>query len=99
MNPTQVVEQEYTGIEYVTVDVESTDWFNAAKKEPGQPGVFEVNPVEQFENEPAPRRFSFFNGKAYGPIEPTPEAAYSSRFGKSGLSNTITAFRGLSEPA
>lgn len=81
-----------------TVRVEHTKWFNADKYEPGQPGVFEVNRVHQFDGEvPGPRRFSYFNGKKFGPISTKPESAFAERFNFSALSSSITQFRGLSE--
>lgn len=100
MNPIKVVEVEYseTFSGQQRVEIENTAWFDHAKKEPGQPGVFEVDPVQQFDDgTDVIRRFSFFNGKRFGPIASSPEAAYRERFGKTHL--IVASFRGLVEQA
>lgn len=81
------------------VRVEHTKWFDASKYEPGQPGVFEVDRVHQFDNPEivGPRRFSYFNGKQFGPLSTNPEAAFNERFNVSSLSSSIKSFRGLKE--
>lgn len=81
----------------VAVGIATSKWFKTSKYEPGQPGVFEVNAVHQFDAADAPRRFSFFNGKQFGPISTTAEGAYAERFNVSCLTAGITHFRGLSE--
>jgi hypothetical protein len=104
MNPTKIALVDYQEKAPTIVTIESTDWFNTAKKEPGQPGVFEVNPVAEFdtvtddqETELNCRRYSYFNGKTFGPIASSVQRAFESRFEKSALGHTITAFRGLVE--
>jgi len=90
------VPQTTTDVKHVRV--EHTKWFNAETQEPGQPGVFEVDRVVQFDGEPVgPRRFSYFNGRKFGPISTTPEQAFLERFNFSVLSASIKKFRGLSE--
>lgn len=69
---------------------------------PGQPGVFEVNKVDTFDSDFTayiPRRFSFWNGHAWGPVAPTPELAHQRRlnFADPAITATITAFRGLTK--
>lgn len=81
----------------VAVGIATTKWFDSTKREPGQPGVFEVNAVHQFDGDDAPRRFSYFNGKQFGPISTSVEGAYAERFNVSSLTAGITHFRGLSE--
>lgn len=83
------------------VRVEHTKWFDTAKYEPGQPGVFEVDRIHQFDTPDVvgPRRFSYFNGKQFGPIATNPTSAYNERFNVSSLSGSIKAFRGLREAA
>ena len=97
MNPLKQIETEITLPCTDLVPVECTDWFSYFRKEPGQPGVFEVNGKPVFDNEDCPRRFSFFNGKAFGPIKPTPDDAYDARFEVSLFGDTIHLFRGLVE--
>lgn len=97
MNPTEdiIVSVSHEASVFQSVEIDSTKWFSAAKKEPGQPGVFEVNALSQFDTEASPRRFSFFNGKSFGPISSTPEGAFRERFNFSSLTSGITEFRGL----
>lgn len=99
MNPTQVQVIDVPVQRAVEVEIESSDWFNASKKEPGQPGVYEVNALTNFDLVVSPRRFAYFNGKAFGSIADTPSMAYACRFDKSSLGHTITAFRGLVQAA
>ena len=96
----EYVTTEYTSIseQPTLVEIESTKWYNTETHGPGQPGVFEVNTVKQFDSEDSPRRFSYFNGKQFGPISSTPEGAFRERFNHSVLSAGITRFRGLKEP-
>jgi hypothetical protein len=72
-----------------------TRWFTTETTEPGQPGVFEVDPVRLTDDptEDPVARFSFFNGRDFGPIAHSPAAAYALRFHSFGL--TPRAFRGL----
>lgn len=92
-----VEKREVTRVDHVRV--EHTKWYDTAKYEPGQPGVFEVDRVHQFDNPDiiGPRRFSYFNGKQFGPISTNPDSAYAERFNVSSLSSSIRAFRGLKE--
>lgn len=74
-----------------------TDWHNASTKEPGQPGVFEVDPVTLDDSGEERRRFSYFDGKKFGPLSTSVEGAYRERFNHSTLSSTITKWRGYAE--
>ena len=81
-------------------EVSCTRWFSYVEEEPGQPGVFEVDPVMAYDinTESAIRRFSYFNGKQFGPTCVTPEDAFHYRFVKVRLSSSpIQAWRGLSQ--
>jgi hypothetical protein len=75
------------------VMIESTDWFNFAKKEPGQPGVFEVDPVPYNDQGDTIPRFAYWNGRKFGPAASTPDYAYQLRF--DGTASYVTKFRGL----
>lgn len=99
MNPIKFVEaQETIVVEGIkSVEIDNTKWFDAAKKEPGQPGVFEVNPVSVFDGEDQARRFSYFDGKKFGPVSSTPRLAFDIRFTASTQAASIAAFRGLAE--
>jgi hypothetical protein len=72
-----------------------TRWFDASTTEPGQPGAFEVDPVRLTDDptEDPVARFSFFNGKTFGPVAHSPAAAYALRFGTARIEPR--AFRGL----
>lgn len=79
------------------VAIDTTKFFSALTHEPGQPGVFEVDPaVLDCAGTEAPR-YSYFNGKDYGPLALTPEQAYAGRFGK--RKTPVCVFRGLVEAA
>jgi hypothetical protein len=99
MNPQVYKQVEQTILRTERVEIASTKWFNAETHEPGQPGVFEVNPVPQYDTAEGDQRFSFFNGKSFGPVSPSTQGAYNARFEKSKLGSTITQFRGLVEQA
>jgi hypothetical protein len=77
--------------------IESTDWFNFAKKEPGQPGVFEVDPVPTDDLGGSLPRFAYWNGRFFAPAANDPEGAYRNRFG--GKAGYVSKFRGLVEAA
>lgn len=99
MNPTTT---KTVTIEHKTtqrVEIENTKWFDAETTEPGQPGVFRVNPVVVADGAEGQTRYSYFNGKSFGPVKLSVDAAYTSRFDKSTLASTITHFQGLKEQA
>lgn len=90
--------EKVTNVDTSLARIEHTKWFDAATKIPGQPGVFEVNSVSTFDtDETGPRRFSYHNGRDFGPVMASPADAFAARFNKASLQSSITAFRGLSE--
>lgn len=95
MNPSKFI--EVPGVEVHAIEVESTRWHDFASKEPGQPGVFEVDPLQLDDGGEELRRFSFFNGKDFGPVMQTPSDAHEARFGR--RIAPVTKFRGLVEAA
>ncbi len=100
MNPTKLVTEAVTHEFPALAVIASSDWFSAFKKEPGQPGVYEVNGVSVCDGEEPTRRFSYFNGRQFCVVRSTPEAAFAARFDKPTLVDSkITAFRGLVEEA
>ncbi len=100
MNPSLIKQVTVEVTNSQRVEIESTKWFDAASTEPGQPGVFRVNAVEEYDdNDQECQRYSFFNGKVFGPIKQSAYQAYVERFGKSTLGHTITHFQGLKEQA
>ena len=102
MNPQKFVAEDVllTNARLVAVEIDSTEWFNFAKKTPGQPGVFEVNSVSTCDGEEAPRRYAFWNGVEFGPVRSNPDSAFVGRFDKRTLVDPkITQFRGLVEEA
>jgi hypothetical protein len=78
------------------VAIESTDWFDARKKLPGQPGVFEVDPI-LVDVGPGIPRYSYHNGRDFGPVALSVEDAFKHRLG--GRATEVTKFRGLVEAA
>jgi hypothetical protein len=98
MNPTTVKTITIEHSVNQRVEIENTKWFDAETTEPGQPGVFEVEGVKVFDDgTEVVRRFSYFNGKRFGPIASTPEYAHRERFNNSAL--VVSKFRGLKEQA
>jgi hypothetical protein len=95
MNPTKIVEVQVPLTGYQDQPIDNTDWFNASKKEPGQPGVFEVDPLSLDDKGDELRRFAFFNGKDFAAVMQTPGDAYAARFDK--RVSPVTRFRGLVE--
>lgn len=101
VNPTitKLVTESIERTSTKTLIIENTEWFDNATQEPGQPGVFEVDPVIVADGAEGQRRFSYFNGKSFGPVKLDATSAYAARFEKSDLSASILKFRGLKEQA
>ena len=78
------------------VAIETTDWFDARKKLPGQPGVFEVDPLIPDVGTMIPR-YSYHNGRNFGPVTFTVDDAFKYRL--AGRITEVTKFRGLVEEA
>ena len=91
--------RELTEVHTQVVDIEFTPWFSMAKKLPGQPGVYEVNGVAVFDDEPVARRFSYHNGRYFGPVRSTPAAAFAARLAipTVAIQQSVKEFRGLVE--
>lgn len=97
MNPTKYVTTEVKSTHTATslAEIESTKWFDAATKQPGQPGVFEVDAAVLDDSGQEVRRFAYHNGRDFGPVYQHPQMAYVNRFEKRGT--PVTKFRGLVE--
>ena len=78
------------------VAIETTDWFNASKKLPGQPGVYEVDPLIPDVGCSIPR-YAYHNGRDFGPVTFSVDDAYTYRL--AGRATVVSKFRGLVEEA
>lgn len=76
---------------------ELTGWFDATTTEPGQPGVFEVNPILVTSTDYV-YRYAYWDGKQWGEARLTPAEAYDMRFCRGNIM-PITGFRGLAQEA
>lgn len=97
MNPMKCVTTEIKSVHSATslAEIENTKWFDAATKQPGQNGVFEVDPIKVGDAGREVRLFSYHNGRDFGPVHEFPVAAFVDRFGK--RITAVTKFRGLVE--
>lgn len=77
--------------------IDTTPWFKLEAREPGQPGVFEVDPaVIDCEGNTQPR-FAYWNGKDFAATAQSAGAAFRARFNRRII--RVTKFRGLTEDA
>lgn len=78
------------------VPVQRTGWFLIENTEPGQPGVFEVDPLPVTLAHSVDR-YAYWDGKVWHPAGVTPDDAYTLRFVTEPQVHPITAFRGLDQ--
>lgn len=99
VNPITSKTVKYEAVRTERAEIENTKWFDNATHYPGQPGVFEVDPIVVADGAEGQRRFSYHNGRDFGPVKLSPAAAADARFEKSKLAGDIKRFRGLVEQA
>lgn len=93
MNPFQmqrsipVMSQQYASV---------TKFYDASTTQPGQPGVFEINPVFVASDVPLCQRFSFWDGAKWAAPSISVEGAYELRF-TFAIDDDVVEFRGLTE--
>lgn len=78
------------------VAIETTEWFDATAFQPGQPGVYEVDPIIPDVGHTI-WRYSYHNGRDWGPVAHSIEEAFKYRF--CGRLTEVTCFCGLVEEA
>lgn len=72
-----------------------TRWYKHGTHEPGQPGVFAVDDLVLDDSGKSVPRYSYWNGKDFGPVMLHAYSAYGNRFGA--RRSPVTVFRGYTE--